>query len=128
MNQKLVSEQRPYMLIGLGRWGSLDPWLGIPVTWDQIAGARVIVEAGFQDCDVTPSQGSHFFQNITAFKVGYFTIGQDSRADFINWEWLSRQPAVEIGSYTRHLRFNEPLVAKIDGQRGMGIIRMPAHA
>src|SRR5690606_9663130 len=74
LNSKLLSLQRPYILIGVGRWGSLDPWLGIPVTWDQIAGASVIVESGFRDLNVTPSQGSHFFQNITSFRVGYFTV------------------------------------------------------
>ena len=88
LNQKLVSGHRPYILIGVGRWGSLDPWLGIPVTWDQIAGARAIVEAGFQDCDVAPSQGSHFFQNITSFRVGYFTIGRDTGENFIDWKWI----------------------------------------
>ena len=69
---------RPYLLIGVGRWGSTDPWLGIPVTWDQISGARVIVEAGFRDFRVTPSQGSHFFQNLTSFQVGYFTVNPDA--------------------------------------------------
>jgi hypothetical protein len=74
-NTKLVDENRPYLLVGVGRWGSLDPWLGIPVTWDQIAGAKAIVETEFREMSVTPSQGSHFFQNITSFMVGYFTRG-----------------------------------------------------
>jgi CheY-like chemotaxis protein len=125
LNQKLVSQQRPYLLIGMGRWGSLDPWLGIPVTWDQIAGARAIVESGFKDCDVTPSQGSHFFQNITSFRVGYFTIGQDAGENFIDWEWLLRQPAVEVGSYTRHLHCAKPFTVKIDGQNGRGVVIKP---
>jgi hypothetical protein len=125
LNQKLVSERRPYLLIGMGRWGSMDPWLGIPVTWDQIAGARAIVEAGFQDCSVAPSQGAHFFQNITSFMVGYFTIGQDTGESFIDWEWLFRQPAVEVRNYTRHLRCARPFTVKIDGQHGRGVIRKP---
>ena len=81
-NAKLASENRPYLLIGVGRWGSNEPWLGIPVEWDEISGARVIVEAGFRDFRVTPSQGSHFFQNLTAFQVGYFTVNPDARRGF----------------------------------------------
>ena len=82
------------MLIGVGRWGSNDPWLGIPVAWDQISGARVIVESGFRDLRVTPSQGSHFFQNLTAFQVGYFTVNPDAGEGFVDWQWLAAQPAV----------------------------------
>ena len=77
-NATLSAENRPYLLIGVGRWGSNDPWLGIPVEWDEISGARAIVEAGFRDFRVTPSQGSHFFQNLTAFQVGYFTVNPDA--------------------------------------------------
>lgn len=91
LNNKLVAEDRPYLLIGVGRWGSADPWLGIPVTWDQIAGARVIVESGFRDFTVTPSQGAHFFQNITSAMVGYFTVNPDKEDGFIDWEWLRNQ-------------------------------------
>jgi hypothetical protein len=76
-NAALVAEGVPYLLIGLGRWGSADPWLGIPVTWEQISGARVIVESGLKDIVVTPSQGSHFFQNLTSFRVGYFTVNPE---------------------------------------------------
>ena len=71
---QLISQKRPYLLVGVGRWGSLDPWLGIPVGWEQIAGARAIVETSFKDMSVEPSQGSHFFQNITSFMIGYFTV------------------------------------------------------
>ena len=74
LNGRLLSEKRPYALVGVGRWGSRDPWLGIPVTWDQISGARVIVESGFLDMRVTPSQGSHFFQNMLALRLGYLFI------------------------------------------------------
>ena len=78
-NAELVAEGVPYILFGLGRWGSADPWLGIPVTWEQISGARVIVESGLKDIKVTPSQGSHFFQNLTSFRVGYFTVNPRRR-------------------------------------------------
>src|SRR5262249_33821209 len=113
---------RPYLLIGVGRWGSADPWLGIPVTWDQIAGAGVIVEAGFQDFRVAPSQGTHFFQNLTSFNVGYFTVNPDAGEGFVDWAWLAAQPSVRDASAVRHLRFASPLVVKMNGRNGEGVI------
>lgn len=124
-NQKLAGERRPYLLIGVGRWGGFDPWLGIPVRWDQIAGARVIVETGFKDFDVTPSQGTHFFQNITSFMVGYFTVSSEDRDSFVDWEWISNQQAMEEKTYTRHIRLSSPLEAKINSQQNRGIILKP---
>jgi len=123
-NARLLAERRPYVLIGVGRWGSNDPWLGIPVTWDQIAGARVIVEAGFRDLRVAPSQGSHFFQNLTSFQVGYFTVNEG--AGFVDWDWLGAQAAAEDG-LVRHLRFETPLVALMDGRRSRGVIYKPGE-
>lgn len=125
LNAKLLAQKRPYLLIGVGRWGSLDHWLGIPVTWDQISGASVIVEAGFKDFDVTPSQGSHFFQNLTSFRVGYFTVNSYLRQGFIDWEWLARQEAAESLRFTRHLRFENPVVVRINGHQNKGIILKP---
>ncbi|HTP12456.1 MAG TPA: PEP/pyruvate-binding domain-containing protein [Bacteroidota bacterium] len=125
INTKLVAARRPYVLIGVGRWGSLDPWLGIPVTWDQISGASVIVESGFKDFNVTPSQGSHFFQNITSFRIGYFTVNSLDNLGFIDWEWLSRQKAVERTEYIRHLRFSNPIDVRINGHKNKGIILKP---
>jgi hypothetical protein len=92
-NRRLNEQNRPYLLIGVGRWGSTEPWLGIPVEWDEISGARVIVEAGFRDFRVTPSQGSHFFQNLTAFQIGYFTVNPDAGEGSVDWEWLTEQTA-----------------------------------
>jgi CheY-like chemotaxis protein len=126
-NTDLIARKRPYLLIGVGRWGSLDPWLGIPVTWDQIAGASVIVESGFKDFNVTPSQGSHFFQNITSFRVGYFTVNSFSHLGYIDWDWLRQQPAAEELRFTRHLQFDEPIVAKINGRKNIGIILKPGR-
>ena len=126
-NTDLIARKRPYVLIGVGRWGSLDPWLGIPVTWDQIAGASVIVESGFKDFNVTPSQGSHFFQNITSFRVGYFTVNSFTRLGYIDWDWLRQQPAAEELHFTRHLQFDEPIVAKINGRKNIGIILKPGR-
>ena len=125
INTKLIAQKKPYVLIGVGRWGSLDPWLGIPVTWDQISGASVIVESGFKDIAVTPSQGSHFFQNITSFRIGYFTVNSFSNMGFIDWEWLSKQSALEEMTFIRHLRFDDPLTVRINGHKNMGIIFKP---
>jgi CheY-like chemotaxis protein len=125
-NAKLNASGAPYLLIGVGRWGSNDPWLGIPVEWDEVSGARVIVESGFRDLRVTPSQGSHFFQNLTAFQVGYFTANPDAGEGFVDWQWLSLQPAVEERGCVRHLRFEAPLLTVMDGKSGRGLIFKPA--
>ncbi len=123
LNATLVGEHRPYLLVGVGRWGSADPHLGIPVRWTQIAGARVIVEAGFRDIRVTPSQGSHFFQNLTSLNVGYFTVNPE--AGFVDWQWLAGQPALEDTGLVRHLRFGTPAIVTISGRSGVGIIQKP---
>lgn len=125
MNAKLLIEKKPYILFGVGRWGSLDPWLGIPVTWDQISGAAVIVESGFKDFSVTPSQGSHFFQNLTSFRVGYFTVNSHDESDKIDWEWLRNQPSVDALKYTKHIRLDKPISVRINGQQNKGIILKP---
>jgi len=125
LNSKMLNENRQYILIGVGRWGSLDHWLGIPVSWDQISGAAAIVESGFKDFNVTPSQGSHFFQNITSFRVGYFTVNPHSQQGFIDWEWFRDQQVEEAYEYTRHLRFEKPLVIKINGHLNKGVILKP---
>ncbi|HEX4965812.1 MAG TPA: PEP/pyruvate-binding domain-containing protein [Thermoanaerobaculia bacterium] len=119
LNGLLRAGNLPYLLIGVGRWGSRDPWLGIPVTWDQVCGARVIVEAGLRDLKVTPSQGSHFFQNLTSFNAGYFTVNPEDRLD---WDWLDAQPAESTAAHVRHLRLAEPLLIKMNGRKGEGVI------
>ncbi len=126
LNAQLVRAGTKYILIGVGRWGSKDPWLGIPVTWDQVSGARVIVEAGFRDMRVTPSQGSHFFQNLTAFRIAYFTINPDVGEGLVDWQWLATQPALEQFGSVRHLRFESPFTVVISGTRGVGVILKPA--
>src|SRR5271169_1549222 len=142
-NGLLNAENRPYLLIGVGRWGSNDPWLGIPVEWDEISGARVIVEAGFRDFRVTPSQGSHFFQNLVAFQAGYFTVNPDAGEGLLDWEWLNAQPAVEEQGCVRHLHFAEPqngdggrshlhfaepLLVLMNSKSSRGLIFKPGHA
>jgi CheY-like chemotaxis protein len=124
-NARLSATNTPYLLIGVGRWGSNDPWLGIPVKWDEISGARVIVEAGFRDLRVTPSQGSHFFQNLTAFQVGYFTVNPDAHEGWIDWDWLNSQPAVREEGCVRHLRIESPAAVIMNGRIGRGLIFKP---
>jgi CheY-like chemotaxis protein len=124
-NEKLVAQHKPYLLIGVGRWGSLDPWLGIPVKWDQISGARVIVEAGFKDMEVDPSQGSHFFHNITSFRISYFTVNSMTQDGFVDWEWLRANPVLEEKEFVRHICLTQPIVAKVNGHQNKGIILKP---
>ena len=125
LNARLSAARTPYLLIGVGRWGSAEPFLGIPVSWDQISGARVIVEAGFRDISVTPSQGSHFFQNITARNIGYFTVNADADEGVVDWDWLAAQPAEEEGRFARHIRLQQPIVVKMNGRRQRGVIIKP---
>ena len=126
LNYLLTREGASFLLFGVGRWGSSDPWLGIPVTWDEISGAKVIVEASFRDLRVTPSQGTHFFQNLTTMRVGYFTIDPTSdAAAFVDWEWFNQAPAIADTRYARHIRFDTPLVVKMDGRINHGIIEKP---
>jgi CheY-like chemotaxis protein len=122
LNAQLVARRTPYILIGVGRWGSRDPWLGIPVTWDQVAGAKVIVETGLRDLKVAPSQGSHFFQNLTSFNVGYFTVNPEDGEGHLDWSWLDAQPAQSERAHVRHLRLEEPLLVKMNGRKGEGVI------
>jgi CheY-like chemotaxis protein len=124
-NAALQSDGRPYVLIGVGRWGSTDPFLGIPITWSQIAGASVIVEAGFKDFRVSPSQGTHFFQNLTSCNVGYFTVNPEAGEGFIDWEWLKARPAAGEQGCVRHIRLDRPLLVKMSGRKGEGVILKP---
>jgi len=125
LNRRLVDEGRPYLLIGFGRWGSSDPWLGIPVRWGQIGGARVIVESTLEGMDVEASQGAHFFHNLISFQVPYFCVRHDAGASGgrgIDWEWLDRQDAVEETDLVRHARLPAPLRVKVDGRSGRGAV------
>ncbi len=125
LNKQLSREGRPYLLIGPGRWGSADRWLGIPVRWAQISGARVIVETDLDDFRVTPSQGTHFFQNLTSFQVGYLTVNQGAGGGALDWEWLAAQPAIGETRFLRHLRLPQALTVLIDGRRGRAQVLKP---
>ena len=128
INQRFLEQGRNYILIGPGRWGSSDPWLGIPVKWPHISAARIIVEAGLTNYRVDPSQGTHFFQNLTSFGVGYFTINAYMNDGVYNQAFLDAQPAMEETKHIRHLHFDRPLVAKMDGKRKQGIVMLPTQA
>lgn len=125
INVRLQEEGTPYVLIGVGRWGSMDRHLGIPVNWNQIAGARVIVESGFRDLKVTPSQGTHFFQNLTSLNIGYFTVNPQDGEGLVDWNWLAAQPAVEDTGFVRHLHLDRTLCVTMDGRTGTGVILKP---
>ncbi len=120
INQNLQKENRPYLLIGPGRWGSQDPWLGVPVKWGQICGARAIVEMGLENYNVEPSQGTHFFQNLTSLRVAYFTVNPHLKQGKIDMEWLDGQPANWETELVKHVRFAKNLVMSIDGRQGKG--------
>jgi hypothetical protein len=124
-NAVLQKEGRPYLLVGVGRWGSADPYLGIPVAWNQIAGARAIVEAGFRDFRVTPSQGAHFFQNLTSCNVGYFTVNSEMGEGFVDWDWLAGLPAAAETEMVRHIRLEQPVTIKMSGKTGQGVVLKP---
>ncbi|MDC9723754.1 MAG: PEP/pyruvate-binding domain-containing protein [Urechidicola sp.] len=122
MNKRFIELDKQYILVGPGRWGSSDPWLGIPVIWPQISAAKVIVEAGLNNFRIDPSQGTHFFQNLTSFKVGYLTINPFINDGFFDLEYLNKQEAVCENKYLRHLCFKEPLKVIIEGKSNKAII------
>ncbi len=122
INRVMMREKRPYLLIGFGRWGSSDPWLGIPVGWAQISGAKVIVESTLPGMNVEASQGAHFFHNISSFNVSYFTVHHE-RGPSIDWAWLRAQPEIVETDYVRHVRLNKTLEVRVDGRSGRGLIR-----
>ncbi len=121
INRHLVNSGDPYLLIGFGRWGSSDPWLGINVNWGQISGAKVIVEATLPDMNVDLSQGSHFFHNITSFQICYFSVHHSGKYK-IRWAWLDSQKTVTETNYVRHVRLAAPLMIRVDGRNGRGVI------
>ena len=125
MNRKLLDEGKHYVLVGPGRWGSSDSWLGIPVKWHHISAARVIVEAGLTNYRVDPSQGTHFFQNLTSFGVGYFTINAYMNDGIYRQDHLDTLPAMEETKYLRHIHFDSPIVVKMDGKKKIGLVTMP---
>ena len=127
LNADFVRQSSGYVLIGPGRWGSSDPWLGIPVIWPQISAARIIIESGLKNYRIDPSQGTHFFQNLTSFRVGYFTINPYIKEGFYDVDFLNSREAVYENEHIRHIRFNNPLDIMIDGRKHKGVIMKPGE-
>ncbi len=126
INKQFAAEDRGYILVGPGRWGSSDPWLGIPVKWPYVTNARLLVESGLENYRIEPSQGTHFFQNLTSFGVGYFTINSYLKDEGTFDEgFLNNQPATFESQYIRHVRFEKPLIIKINGKKKYGIVIKP---
>ncbi len=124
-NQKLKEQNLPYILIGPGRWGTSDRWLGIPTKWDQISAARVIVEVDYGDFVVEPSFGTHFFQNLITFAIGYLTINSSSSYNFFDWDWLNSLETLSETEYLKHVRLDQPMNILIDGRTGKAVMFKP---
>ncbi len=122
LNDSLKLENRKYILIGPGRWGTRDRWLGIPVVWTQISNARIIVEAGLKDFHVDASLGSHFFHNITSMNIGYFNVPYTSNNDFIDWQWLKSKKPSRRKEFFVHVHYKEPLKVMMDGRKSISVI------
>jgi hypothetical protein len=122
-NRELLEAGKPYLLMGFGRWGSSDPSLGIPVEWGQIAGAKALVESTLPSMNVEPSQGSHFFHNLSSFRIPYLVVGHEDHPG-IDWKWLDGQGAAEK-RFIRHVRLDAPLRIKVDGRSCIGVILAP---
>ncbi len=127
INKTFLDEGRSYVIVGPGRWGSSDPWLGVPVKWPHISASKVIVEVALKNYRVDPSQGTHFLQNITSFGVGYFTIdtNRPGEGGLFAKELLDAMPAVEETQYVRHVRFDKPLRILMDGKKSKGVVQLP---
>ena len=125
INKMLCAENRHYILVGPGRWGSSDEWLGIPVKWPHISNARLIVETSYSNYRIDPSQGTHFFQNLTSFGVSYFTIHPHINEGSFDEAYLKEQLTFMETKYVRHVRFEKPLVIKIDGRKNIGVVLKP---
>ena len=128
INRVFLDEGHGYVLVGPGRWGSSDPWLGVPVKWPAISAAKIIVEAGLQSYRVDPSQGTHFFQNLTSFGVGYFTVNDFIQDGIYRQDELNQMPAIHETEHVRHVRFPHPLTIKVDGMKKEGVITMSSFA
>ncbi len=125
LNHLCEEERRNYILMGFGRWGTADPWLGIPVDWHQISRAKVLIESNLGSFKIEPSLGSHFFHNLVSLRLGYFHIKENGANEGIAWNWIKSQSTVRLTEHLAHVRFNKPLIVKIDGRTSRGVIYRP---
>ena len=124
MNRKMMNEGIQNVLIGPGRWGTRDRWIGIPVNWPQISNAKVIVETSLEGYPLDASSGSHFFHNVTSANVGYFSVQPENSDSFINYDILEQQELIEAKRYFRHVRFKEPFKVRMDGKKRISVITL----
>jgi hypothetical protein len=124
LNDQMLKEGKRYVLIGPGRWGTRDRFIGIPVVWPQISNAKVIVEVSLPDFHLDASLGSHFFHNVTSMNVGYFSINQGSMDGSIFWDKLQKQQIITRGEFFNHIRFKKPLLIRMDGKKRMAVVSM----
>ena len=122
INKDLTAIKQPYILIGPGRWGTEDRFLGIPVKWNQISGVRVMVETGLENFNIDPSQGTHFFHNITSRGIGYINVPFNSKNNFIDWDWIDKKKPIKNLKYVKHIQLKSPLIIKLDGRSGSALI------
>jgi hypothetical protein len=125
MNAMLVKSSSQFLLIGPGRWGTQDRWLGVPVKWSHISGVKIIVESALENFNIEPSQGTHFFQNIVARGIGYIYAGLDEKGSFIDWSWLGEQGVRKELRFVRHIHLPSPITVRIDGRKGHAIVEKP---
>jgi hypothetical protein len=124
LNEKMLKSNTRYILIGPGRWGTKDKFIGIPVVWPQISNAKVIVEVDLPDFHLDASLGSHFFHNVISMNVGYFSINHETNNGKIFWDKLNHQKVIEKGKFFSHIRFEKPLLVRMDGKKGLAVITM----
>jgi hypothetical protein len=124
INARMQESNKKYILIGPGRWGTRDRWIGIPVKWHQISNAKIIVETSLDDFPLDASSGSHFFHNVTTMDVGYFTVQPEITRSYIQYKQLEEQKVVQQGKFFKHIRFNDPVLVKMDGKKRIYVIHL----
>ena len=127
INNDLKQIKQPYILIGPGRWGTEDKFLGIPVRWNQISGVRVMVETSLENFIIEPSQGTHFFHNITSRGIGYINVPYNSKNNFIDWKWIEDKKAIKNLKYVKQIFLTSPLIIKLDGRSGRALIEKASN-
>ena len=123
INQTLKNE--PYLLIGPGRWGTQDRWLGVPVFWSQISKVKILVETALEDFNIRPTQGTHFFQNIVSRGIGYINTSLNLKDSYVDWSWLKEQKSRRHLNYVKHIRLEKPIIVKLDGKNGRALVIKP---
>jgi hypothetical protein len=127
LNQKMIKENRKYVLIGPGRWGTHDRWIGIPVRWPQISNAAVIIETSLEGYPLDGSSGSHFFHNVTAMNVGYYSIQQEFSGSYINWDLFKDQETIDQSEHFKHVRLKKPMLVRMDGKKQDMVITLDSE-